>query len=142
MADDIPDVTTPRFQELDQKTSRNQYELQENMLALLYERAAERFKTLEVKDFEQITNEMMDILAEKEKLEYFDEELYRKLIKQIVVHKDSTVKVIFQNGSSTKVRYGMKKERVDNIPKNGSKIQTGYGIRPKSGKEKRWQELQ
>ena len=106
VADDIPEIVTPRFIELEQKISRNQQELQENMLALLYERAAERFKTLEVKDFEQITDEMTDILAEQEKLEHFDEELYRKLIKQIVVHKDSTVKVIFRNGSSAKVRYG------------------------------------
>ena len=35
----------------------------------------------------------------------FDEKLYRKLIKQIVVYKDDSVRVIFPNNNSIKIGY-------------------------------------
>lgn len=38
-------------------------------------------------------------------IETFDEELYRKLIKQIVVHKDDSVRVIFPNNNSIEIGY-------------------------------------
>ena len=40
-----------------------------------------------------------------EEIEEFDEELYRKLIKQIVVYKDDSVRVIFPNNNSIKIGY-------------------------------------
>lgn len=103
-ADDTPDRVSKRYRELDRQIATT--DETEDMLTLLYERASERFKTLEVKDTKQNTSEMMEILDKTERLENFDEEMYRQLIKQMVVYKDMTVKVIFRNGSSTKIGYG------------------------------------
>lgn len=77
-----------------------------DMTALLYERAEVRYRTLEIRDAGFRTEEMQEILAGREELKEFNEALYRKLIKQLVVHKDNTVKVVFLNGSSIKIGYG------------------------------------
>ena len=50
--------------------------------------------------------EMKETLAGREEITEFDEELYRKLIKQILVYKDNSVKVIFHNNNSIKIGYG------------------------------------
>lgn len=76
-----------------------------DITALLYERAAQRYRTLEIRDADFRTEEMQEILDGRDELEEFDEELYRRLIKQIVVYKDNTVKVVFLNGSSIKTGY-------------------------------------
>lgn len=77
-----------------------------DMTALLYERAEVRYRTLEIRDAGFRTEEMQEILEGWEELKEFNEALYRKLIKQLVVHKDNTVKVVFLNGSSIKIGYG------------------------------------
>lgn len=77
-----------------------------DMTALLYERAEVRYRTLEIRDAGFRTEEMQEILEGWEELKEFNEALYRKLIKQLVVHKDNTIKVVFLNGSSIKIRYG------------------------------------
>ena len=50
--------------------------------------------------------EMKETLAGREEITEFDEELYRKLIKQILVYKDNSVKVIFHNNNSIQIGYG------------------------------------
>ena len=44
-------------------------------------------------------------IAGIEEIEEFDEELYQKLIKQIVVYKDDSVRVIFPNNNSIRIGY-------------------------------------
>jgi hypothetical protein len=44
-------------------------------------------------------------LAGREEIVEFDEELYRKLIKQMVVYKDDSIRVIFPNNNSIKIGY-------------------------------------
>ena len=77
----------------------------DKMMALLFKQASERYKTLEVRDEDIKAEEMRETLAGREEIGEFDEELYRKLIKQIVVHKDDSVRVIFPNNSSVKISY-------------------------------------
>ena len=48
---------------------------------------------------------MRETLTGIEEIEEFDEELYRKLIKQIVVYKDDFVRVIFPNNNSIRIGY-------------------------------------
>ncbi|MGN0154657.1 MAG: recombinase family protein [Lachnospiraceae bacterium] len=79
-----------------------------DLMELLYERAAERYRTLEIRDTDYKIEEMREILADREELVEFDEELYRKLITQIVVYKDQTAEVIFINGSRIKTGYADK----------------------------------
>ena len=74
-------------------------------MALLFKQATERYKTLEVRDEDIKAEEMREALAGREEIEEFDEELYRKLIKQIIVYKDDTVNVIFPNNNSIKIGY-------------------------------------
>ena len=75
------------------------------MMALLFRQASKRYKTLEVRDEDIKAEEMREALAGREEIGEFDEELYRKLIKQIVVHKDDSVRVIFPNNNSVKISY-------------------------------------
>ena len=55
------------------------------MMALLFKQASKRYKTLEVRDEDIKAEEMREALVGREEIGEFDEELYRKLIKQIVV---------------------------------------------------------
>ena len=75
------------------------------MMALLFRQASERYKTLEVRDEDIKTEEMREVIDGRKEIEEFDEELYHKLIKQIVVHKDDSVRVIFPNNNSIKIGY-------------------------------------
>lgn len=77
----------------------------EDIMALLYERAQERYRTLEIKDTAYRTEEMQEILADREELTEFDEELYRKLVTRIIVYKDNTAEAVFLNGISVKIGY-------------------------------------
>lgn len=77
----------------------------DEMMTLLFRQASERYKTLEVMDEDIKAEEMRETLAGIEEIEEFDEELYRKLIKQIVVYKDDSVRVIFPNNNSIRIGY-------------------------------------
>lgn len=77
----------------------------DEMMALLFKQASERYKTLEVRDEDIKAEEMREALAGKEEIGEFDEGLYRKLIKQIVVYKDDSVRVVFPNNNSIKIGY-------------------------------------
>ena len=54
---------------------------QPDIMALIYERAQERYRTLQVRDAGFRTEEMLEILSGREELTEFDENLYRKLVK-------------------------------------------------------------
>ena len=77
----------------------------DEMRALVCRQAAEQYETLEVRDEDFKAEEMRETLAGREEIGEFDEKLYRKLIKQIVVHKDDSVRVIFPNNNSIKIGY-------------------------------------
>lgn len=108
--DDNEERISPRYRELNNQIENADFETQGNIKTVLYERATERYSTLEIKDEKQQTEEMLEILESRIELETFDEVLYRKLIKQMIVYKDSTVKVVFCNGSSITIEYGEKAE--------------------------------
>jgi len=101
---------TPRYSALDEMRQRMSNEGYENMSVLLLDRAAERYLTLEVRDAEENTALMLEAIEGVSELETFDEALYRKLIKEIIVNKDSTVTVVFYNGSKLTTEYGQKKD--------------------------------
>ena len=77
----------------------------DEMTNLLFRQASERYKTLEVRDEDIKAEEMRQVLAGREEIGEFDEELYRRLIKQILVYKDDTVEVVFHNNNRIKVGY-------------------------------------
>lgn len=74
-------------------------------MALIYERAQERYRTLEIRDADFRTEEMLELLSGREELTEFDGELYRKLVKKIVIYKDDTAEIMFLNGNSIKTGY-------------------------------------
>lgn len=76
-----------------------------DIMTLLYERAQERYRTLEINDTDFRTRKMKEILSDRNELAEFDEELYRKLVTKIIVYKNNTAKAVFLNGSSIKVEY-------------------------------------
>jgi len=75
---------------------------QTDIMALLYQRAQERYRTLEINDAGFRTDEMQEILADREELAEFDEELYRKLVTRIIIYKNNTAEIVFLNGSRIK----------------------------------------
>lgn len=108
---------TEKWEEREQKVSAEYRRLErqieeaedtgaDEMTALLFRKAAERYKTLEVRDEEIKSAEMREILAGREEIKEFDEELYRKLIKQIIVYKDDSAEVVFINNNRVKIGYG------------------------------------
>lgn len=76
-----------------------------DIMTLLYERAQERYRTLEINDTDFRTRKIQEILSDRSELAEFDEELYRKLVTKIIVYKNNTAKAVFLNGSSIEVEY-------------------------------------
>ena len=105
---EVQESVTPRYNALDEMVKRMGDEEYENMSVLLLDRASERYLTLEVRDKEERTQIMIEAIEGVTELETFDEELYRKLIKEIIVNKDSTATVVFYNGSRLTTEYGSK----------------------------------
>lgn len=72
---------SPQYRVLErnlQRMKEEQERTETDLMKLLYERAEERYRTLEVRDGEFRTEEVKNILAGKKELETFDENLYRK----------------------------------------------------------------
>lgn len=110
---EIPETqecVTARYKSLDAMIQRMNDERYENKSVLLLDRAAERYLTLEVRDTAERTDFILEALEGVVELETFDENLYRKLIKEIIVNKNSTVTVVFYNGSRLTTEYGHKKD--------------------------------
>ena len=69
---------SPQYRVLErnlQRMKEEQERTEVDRMKLLYERAEERYRTLEVRDGEFRAEEIKNILAEKKKLETFDENL-------------------------------------------------------------------
>ena len=110
---DVPeerDVVTLRYTQLDKMVQRMSDEGYEKVSALMLDRAAERYLTLRVRDVDERTEIMLEALGDAVELEDFDETLYRKIIQEIIVNKDSTATVVFYNGSRLTTEYGQKKK--------------------------------
>lgn len=121
------------YRRLERQVKRAKVEGADNLMKLLFERAAERYRTLEIQDEELQTEKMKEVLKGRTCLQGFDEELYRKLIQQIVVYKDNSTKVIFLNGSSVNVKYGSVMERKGEADGDGSNSQENIPYPGKTG---------
>ena len=88
-----------------QHMKEEQERTETDLMKLLYERAEEQYRTLEVRDGEFRTEEIKNILAGKKELETFDENLYRKIIARIWVHGGNMAEVELINGSRVTAGY-------------------------------------
>lgn len=111
------ETVTPRYRELDQMIKYRQHQEFESFTDMLYARAAERYRTLRINDTEEKTQVMLDTLEGVAEQESFQEQLYRKLIKEIIVNKDQTATVILYNGSSITNKYRKKEGATVHIRK-------------------------
>lgn len=93
------------FRILDRKIQEAENLNADELMGLLFERAEERYKTLQVRDEVWQTEKMNGSIEDHPELEEFDEMIYRKLIKKIVIYPNHTVKVFFHNKDSLKVSY-------------------------------------
>lgn len=107
---EVQETVTLQYSALDEMVKRMSEEGYEKVSVMLLDRASERYLTLEVKDIAERTQIMLEAIEGVTELETFDEELYRKLIKEIIVNKDSTVTVVFYNGSRLTTEYGQKEK--------------------------------
>lgn len=99
---------SPQYRVLErnlQRMKEEQERTETDLMKLLYERAEERYRTLEVRDGEFRTEEIKNILAGKKELETFDENLYRKIIARIWVHGGNMAEVELINGSRVTAGY-------------------------------------
>lgn len=96
---------SPEYRRLTRRIEEAEDMEADEMMELLFRQASERYKTLEIRDEDIRAEDMRNVLAGREKIEEFDEELYRKLIKQILVYKDNTVRIIFKNNNSVMIGY-------------------------------------
>lgn len=96
---------SPQYRMLERKIAEAENISADKMTELLFQKAAERYKTLEVREAEIKSEEMREAIAGKKEIEEFDEELYRKLIRQIIVYKNDSVRVIFKNSNSIRIGY-------------------------------------
>lgn len=92
--------------ELERKNISIEDEDSNDRVKLLYQRAAERYRSLEIRADDIYTSGMEELLKEMKPLGDFNEQLYRKLVKKIIVCKNNTAYVIFQNGISIENKYG------------------------------------
>lgn len=95
---------TPQISPMMRKIERRIEEAQdisaESMKELLFQRAAERYKMLTIRDEKIQTDRMQAALAGRKSLDKLEGGLHRELIKMIVVNKDGGMKIVFQNHSS------------------------------------------
>lgn len=96
---------SPEYRRLTRRIEEAEDMEADEMMELLFRQASERYKTLEIRDEDIRAEDMRNVLTGREKIEEFDEELYRKLIKQILVYKDNTVRIIFKNNNSVMIGY-------------------------------------
>ena len=94
-----PQQISQRYRELEEKVEAADGLSADQKMELLYERAAERYKTLEIRDEQIQTEEMSVVLIGSQELQEFNEELYRKTIIRIILYEKSA-KVIFRNNSN------------------------------------------
>ena len=100
---DSADVT-PTYRRIEREIQKAEDLPAERLKELLFERASERYKTLTVRDEEIRAEKMREALRGKEPVTEFDEELYRSLIKKIIIHKGGEAEVVFHNNSRVMVR--------------------------------------
>jgi cell division protein FtsB len=82
-----------RIKELEEEEQFSSKELS----GLIFKRAKAYYSITKIDDYAYSTEKMRQALAEKEQLMEFDEELFKTIIKQIIVHKDGKVVVEFIN---------------------------------------------
>lgn len=82
-----------RIKELEEEEQFSSKELSE----LIFERANSYYSITKIDDYAYNTEKMRQALEEKEQLMEFDEDLFKAIIKQIIVYKDGKIVVEFIN---------------------------------------------
>lgn len=82
-----------RIRELEEDEKFSSKELSE----LIFKRAKAYYSISKIDDYEYNTEKIRQALAEKEELIEFDEDLFKTIIKQIIIHKDGKIIVEFIN---------------------------------------------
>lgn len=82
----------------------NIYELEK----LIFERSAEKYKTLEIDDYKYQTNKLEEILKNQSQIRKFDQELFNKIIKRVIIFLDERIEFEFINGVKIEEKYNIK----------------------------------
>lgn len=98
-------LLSKKYIELDEQINMFETGCTEDLVDLLMERAEERYKTLIVRDVRLQTEMILHLTEDIEKLQEFDEDLYRKIVKEIRIYSDHNARVVFINGSGVYVRF-------------------------------------
>jgi len=87
-------VVNQRVMELEQNYNCSLHDF----CSLVYQRAAAFYETSEVDDYEYQTAKMKQLLADRVKMDAFDEELFQQIVKDMVIYKDGSCRFVFING--------------------------------------------
>lgn len=75
---------------------------------LIFEKATAKYKTLKIDDYKYQTKKLDKILKEQKQLEEFDEELFNKIIKKVIIFLDERIEFELINGVRIETNYNMK----------------------------------
>ena len=98
---EIPRKYNPEFWKLDQKIKELEEDEQfssKELSVLIFQRASAFYQSVQVYDYEHHTENLKQILSDKELQTEFQEELFLQTIKQMVIYADGHIDVGFSNG--------------------------------------------
>lgn len=86
----------------------------EELAKLIFQRAKAYYDISKIDDYDYNTEKIKEGLRDKEKLIEFDEDLFKRIIKKIIIYKDGKIEVKFINGIIMEEEYkqGRKEEEL------------------------------
>jgi len=98
----------PEFWKLDQKIKELEADghfSSKELAVLIFQRAETLYQTAQVRDYDHHTENMKQILLDKELQTEFHEELFSQTVKRMVIYKDGRIDVEFINGLTVHETY-------------------------------------
>jgi hypothetical protein len=115
-----------RIAELEEQEQFSSKELAQ----LIFKRAEMTYQTSKIDDYEPCTQRIKECLQDIQELTDFDEELFKAIVKKIIIHHDGKVETEFINGLriSEILEYKRKDEGDGNTKKDGGNYTTANEI--------------
>ncbi len=105
---EAPKRYNPEFRKLDQKIKDMEADEQfssKELAVLIFQRARSFYQTAQVHDYDHHTENMKQVLSDKELQTEFHEELFLQTVKRMVIYADGRIDVEFINGLTAHETY-------------------------------------
>lgn len=105
---EVPRRYPPEFLRLDQKIKDMEADEQfssKELAVLIFQRATALYQIAQVHDYDHHTENMKQVLSDKELQKEFDEQLFLQTVKQMIIYADGRIDVEFINGLTVHETY-------------------------------------